>query len=175
LQRMISEMLFIARADRGMIELKKEDIQVELEAASVAEYFEAAAAEKSQRIEVQGVATFTADRLMLRRALTNLLSNAVRYSPSGARIRIGIHDAADGLRISVANPGDAIPKAELDRLFSRFARRDESRGRDVEGTGLGLAIVDSIMNLQRGRVEAKSEDSLITFTLHFPRGPQQPS
>lgn len=172
LQRMISEMLFIARADRGMIDLHKEDIRMELEAASVVDYFEAAAAEKSQKIEIQGAATFKADRLMVRRALTNLLSNAVRYSAPGAKLGIGIRDTADGLQVSVSNPGGAIPKAELDRLFSRFARRDESRGRNVEGAGLGLAIVDSIMNLQGGRVEAKSANGLISFILHFPAEPR---
>ena len=175
LQRMISEMLFIARADRGMIDLNKEDIQMELEAASVVDYFEAAAAEKSQKIEIQGAATFKADRLMVRRALTNLLSNAVRYSAPGAKLGIRIKGTTDGLEVSVSNPGGAIPKAELDRLFSRFARRDESRGRNVEGAGLGLAIVDSIMKLQGGRVEAKSDDGVISFTLHFPSEPQGPT
>ena len=168
LQRMISEMLFIARADRGMIDLNREDIQIELEAASVVDYFEAAAAEKSQTIEIQGAAVLKADRLMVRRALTNLLSNAVRYSAPGAKLGVRIHDTAGGLEISVLNPGSPIPKVELDRLFSRFARRDESRGRNVEGAGLGLAIVDSIMKLQGGRVEANSEEGVISFTLHFP-------
>lgn len=168
LQRMISEMLFIARAERGMIHLTKEDIQVDLEVASVVDYFEAAAAEKSQSIEVRGAATFKADRLMMRRALTNLLSNAVRYSPPGAKLAVTIQRQAGGLAVSVSNPGAAMPKAELDRLFSRFARRDESRQRNEEGAGLGLAIVDSIMKLQGGKVQASSDNGVITFNLYFP-------
>ncbi len=168
LQRMVSEMLFIARADRGMIELNQEEFQVEQEAGSVAEYFEAAAAEQSQTIDIHGGARFKGDRLMLRRALTNLLSNAVRYSARGARLVVNIRSGEEGLEVAVTNPGNPIPADDLRRLFSRFARRDESRGGNVEGSGLGLAIVESIMKLQGGRVEARSAEGLVTFILRFP-------
>ena len=167
LQRMISEMLFLARADRGMIELNEEDIDVAAEARSVAEYFEAAAAEKGQSIAIAGEALLRADRILLRRALTNLLSNAVRYSPRGAPIRVTIEKGSAGVTIAVSNPGGDIPAHELKRLFSRFARRDESRGRAHEGVGLGLALVDSIMKVQGGTVEGHSEAGRISFTLRF--------
>lgn len=169
LQRMISEMLFLARADRGMIELDEDDIVVGAEAQSVAEYFEAAAAEKGQSISISGEASLRGDRMLLRRALTNLLSNAVRYSPDGAPIRVEIESDASNMSIAVTNSGGDIPAQELHRLFSRFARRDESRGRALEGAGLGLAIVDSIMKAQGGTVEGRSEGGHITFTLRFPR------
>ncbi|HET7730393.1 MAG TPA: heavy metal sensor histidine kinase [Usitatibacter sp.] len=168
LQRMVSEMLFLARADRGMIAPASEEFDVAAEAASVAEYFEAAAAEKGQAIAISGQATLRADRPMFRRALTNLMSNAVRYAPPGARLRVEIARSPAGVSVAVTNPGDPIPEEELARLFSRFARRDESRGRQSEGAGLGLAIVESIMKLQGGTVEAASRDGLIAFTLRFP-------
>jgi two-component system, OmpR family, heavy metal sensor histidine kinase CusS len=169
LQRMVSDMLFLARADRGMIELTLEEIELRPEIASVAEYFEAAAAEKSQDIRVRGEGHVRADRLMLRRALNNLLSNAVRYSPPGATIEVAIAADAAGCSIAVTNPGEAIPAEELRRLFARFTRRDVSRGRDVEGAGLGLAIVDSIMKLQGGHVQASSAAGAVTFALRFAR------
>jgi two-component system heavy metal sensor histidine kinase CusS len=168
LQRMISEMLFLARTDRGMIELDVEDIDVSAEASSVAEYFEAAAAEKMQSLTIAGEARLRADRLLVRRALTNVLSNAVRYSPHGADIRVTIDARPDSVCVAVTNPGGDIPAAELERLFSRFARRDESRARAREGAGLGLAIVDSVMKAQGGSVDARSEDGVVTFTLRFP-------
>lgn len=168
LQRMISEMLFLARADRGMIELAREDIDVAAEARSVAEYFEAAAAEKAQSLEISGEARLQADRLLVRRALTNLLSNAVRYSPQGAPIQVAIDSGLESVTVAVTNPGGDIAAPELQRLFSRFARRDESRARVREGAGLGLAIVDSVMKAQGGSVEARSEDGALTFTLRFP-------
>ena len=167
LQRMISEMLFLARADRGMIEQDVEEIDVGVEARSVSEYFEAAAAEKGQPISISGEAGLRGDRMLLRRALTNLLSNALRYSPEGSPIRVRIESDPGYVSIAVTNSGGDIPAQELQRLFSRFARRDESRGRALEGAGLGLAIVDSIMKAQGGTVEGRSEGGYITFTLRF--------
>ena len=168
LQRMVSEMLFMARAERGMIELSSAEFGVEEEAANVVEYFEPAAAEKDLRIELEGSARLRTDRLLFRRALTNLLSNAVRYSPPGSAIGVAIERRGAQVAVVVANPSPDIPPDELHRLFSRFARRDESRTRETEGAGLGLAIVDSIMKALGGSVEARSGGGVLAFTLRFP-------
>jgi len=151
-----------------MIELNVEEIELRPEIDSVAEYFEAAAAEKAQSIAVRGEGRLAADRLLVRRALTNLLSNAVRYSPRGATIEVEVRSEAEGCSVTVSNPGEAIAEGELRRLFVRFARRDSARGRDVEGAGLGLAIVDSIMKLLGGAVEAASRGDGVSFVLRFP-------
>lgn len=169
LQHMVSDMLFLARADRGMIEVNVEAIDLRPEIESIAEYFEAAAAEKSQRIVVRGEGRIDADRLMVRRAVNNLLSNAVRYSTHGATIEVAIANEGGGPAITVSNPGENIPADELRRLFARFSRRDVSRGRDVEGAGLGLAIVESIMKLLGGTVNGTSEHGAVTFALRFPQ------
>jgi two-component system heavy metal sensor histidine kinase CusS len=168
LQHMVSDMLFLARADRGMIELSVEDVDLRPEIESVAEYFEAAAAERSQTIVVRGEARLRADRSLLRRALNNLLSNAVRYSPVGAAIKVAIDEGERNCSVVVSNPSEAISEEELRRLFKRFARREDSRGREVEGAGLGLAIVDSIMKLQDGNLEASSAAGFLHFALVFP-------
>ena len=168
LQHMVLDMLFLARADRGMIELTAEEIVLEEEIASVSEYFEAAASERSQQIKVRGEGRLTADRSLVRRAMNNLLSNAVRYSPPGAAIEVAIERDEAECRVTVSNPGEPIAEDELRRLFKRFARRDDSRGRSVEGAGLGLAIVDSIMKLQGGTVRALQEGGRLRFVLAFP-------
>ena len=168
LQRMVSDMLFLARADRGMIELSLEEIDARPEVEGVAEYFEAAAAERRQEIRVAGEARVRADRSLLRRALNNLLSNAVRYSPEGALIHVDVEEDGTPARIAVSNPAQAIGEEELRRLFQRFTRRDDSRGREVEGAGLGLAIVDSIMKLQGGVLKARAEGGKLRFALEFP-------
>ena len=167
LQRMISDMLFLARADRGMIRLDEEEFLLAPEIESVAEYFEAAAAERGQRISRQGEGKLRADRMLFRRVLNNLLSNAVRYSPAGSNIVVKVDRAANECRVAVSNPG-SVPESELRRLFARFARRESSRGREVEGAGLGLAIVESIMKLQRGTLEVSSDASVVSFELRFP-------
>ena len=169
LQRMVADMLFLARADRGMIELKAEVVELRPEIESLAEYFEAAAAERSLAIAVRGGGRLDADRSLLRRALNNLLSNAVRYSPRGSSIEVAIDEVGTECRITVSNPGEAIPAQELERLFKRFTRREDSRAREAEGAGLGLAIVDSIMKLQGGRLLASSGNGFLQFELAFPR------
>ena len=155
-----------------MIELEFQDVDLREEAASVADYFEAAAAERGQHVEVSGQATVRCDRSLARRAITNLLSNAVRYAPSSVRIDVAIAPEGSDATVAVSNPATGITgeDLDLDRLFARFARRDESRARGPEGAGLGLAIVDSIMKLQGGRVEASCQDGSITFLLRFPIG-----
>jgi two-component system, OmpR family, heavy metal sensor histidine kinase CusS len=168
LQRMISQMLFLARAERGMVQASSEDIDLAAEASSVAEYFEAVAAERHQSIAVSGTASFRGDRMLLRRALTNLMSNALRYSPDGSSIAVRVAGEGRGTVVEVSNPSEPIAPDDLRRLFTRFARRDAARPRSREGVGLGLAIVESIMKLLGGSVDARWADGQITFALRFP-------
>lgn len=166
LQRMVSDMLFLARADRGMFPLQLAPVALDEEARSVAEFFELAAGEDGKTIAVQGSGTVACDRAMARRALTNLLSNAVRYAPAGARIDLRVEGSDGEVLVTVANPAPPMSEAELQRLFGRFARG--SGGVGSEGAGLGLSIVASIMRLHGGRVQAQSQDGEIRFTLVFP-------
>ncbi|MEW5882235.1 MAG: heavy metal sensor histidine kinase [Pseudomonadota bacterium] len=170
LRRMVSDMLFLARADRGMVELKVERVDLASEARSVAEYFEAAATEQGKRIEVTGSASALCDKTMTRRALTNLLSNALHYSPSGSRIsvRLAQPDAARAI-VEVRNPAPPMSQDELRRLFARFTRGSTAGASD--GAGLGLSIVASIMRLHGGTVTAESDPSGVCFRLSFPLEP----
>jgi len=167
LQRMVADMLFLARADKGMIETKFEPVDLAQEAASVAEFFEAAADEKGQRIEVEGGARAACDRSMARRAITNLLSNAVRYAPAGALIRVCARTDAQRAQITVENPAAALSQEELQRLFARFARGASRGAASADGAGLGLSIVESIMRLHGGNVTADTDGTNVRFTLAF--------
>lgn len=171
LQRMVSDMLFLARADQGMIQPALEEVPLRAEVDSVVEYFEPAASEKGQSIRVAGEGSVQGDRLLVRRAFTNLLSNAVRYAPVGSEIDVVIDVQGAHRRVCVTNDGGGIGETELRRLFARFARRDVSRGRDVEGAGLGLAIVDSILKLLGGELGVSTRDERVTFELRFPTRP----
>jgi two-component system heavy metal sensor histidine kinase CusS len=163
---MVSDMLFLARADKGMIETKFEPVDLALEAASVAEFFEAAVDEKHQRIEVEGGARAACDRSMARRALTNLLSNAVRYAPAGALIQVRVRADAQRARITVENPAAPLSQDELQRLFARFARGGRGAA-SSDGAGLGLSIVESIMRLHGGSVTAEADGARVRFVLTF--------
>lgn len=169
LQRMVSDMLFLARADRGMLHLKFEPVQLGLEARSLAEFFELAAGEDGKSITVSGDATVLCDRSMSRRAITNLLSNAVRYAPGGSKISVDVRTSADGgAVVAVTNSAPRLSDAELSRLFGRFARGESGASATGESTGLGLSIVASIMRLHGGEATAASEDAAVTFRLVFP-------
>jgi two-component system heavy metal sensor histidine kinase CusS len=134
----------------------------------VAEFFEAAAAEKQQRIEIQGNAVASCDRSMARRAITNLLSNAVRYAPRDSLIQVRLHANAEQAQLVVENAAALHSPEELHRLFVRFARGAERPPATVDGAGLGLSIVESIMRLHGGSVTADSGAYGLRFTLAFP-------
>lgn len=168
LQRMVSDMLFLARADRGMLQLVTEPVDLRAEADKVAEFFEVAGADAGKTIAVSGMGTAACDRSMARRALTNLVSNAVRYSPPNSTIELRVSDRGIGtVEVEVFNPARPMSDAELGRLFGRFARGERPESALAEGSGLGLSIVASIMRLHGGEAQAKSLPEGILFRLVF--------
>jgi two-component system, OmpR family, heavy metal sensor histidine kinase CusS len=170
--RMVSDMLFLARADNGLLPRPAEAVELAKEAGALAEFYEALADERGVRVSVTGQATVCGERLMLRRALSNLLSNALRHTPSGGEVRIDITTGAEGVRLAVSNPGEPIPAEQLARLFERFHRVGRARSRqgeaEGEGAGLGLAITRSIAEAHGGCIEVRSDEALTVFTLRLP-------
>lgn len=110
------------------------------------------------------------DQALLTTALRNLLDNAIRYSPSGARVSVGVQ-ARDGMvRIAVVDQGMGIAPESQPRVFERFFRLDEARSRDTGGTGLGLSIVKHIAADHGGEVTLWSQEGRgSTFTLVIPQ------
>jgi two-component system heavy metal sensor histidine kinase CusS len=105
---------------------------------------------------------------MLRRALNNLLSNAIRYTDSGERVEVFLERDREKAVIRVSNPGPPIPETVRDRLFERFYRADEARSRDTEGAGLGLAIVNAIARSHGGGVSVSSSGGSNIFAIWIP-------
>ena len=170
LSRMIADMLFLARADHAQVTLRTEVVDLRAELGKVAEFYEAHAQERSVRVVCAGEGRVTADRLLVQRAVSNLLSNAIRHTPEGGEVELLTARDDDGaVMVRVSNGGHGIPREHLGRVFDRFYRIDSARGSVHEGAGLGLAIVRSIMALHGGRVSVESvPDGITTFTLHFP-------
>ncbi len=111
----------------------------------------------------------TGDPLMLRRAISNLLSNAIRYTPAGQAVTIQLSESAETVRLVVENPGMPIAAEHLPRLFDRFYRVDPSRQRKGEGSGIGLAIVKSIVGAHHGSVAAQSDLRSTRFIVMLPK------
>lgn len=105
---------------------------------------------------------------MIQRAISNLLSNAIRYCPAGSTVAMRVETLPSGFRLSVENPGLGIASEHIPHLFERFYRVDKSRARSEGGTGLGLAIVRSIMSLHQGAAGVSvSENGFTQFHLDF--------
>ena len=169
ISRLIADMLFIARAEQTNSPLQFDSIELGQEARRVAEYLSLVAEERGLTVEVTGDATVTADRLLVQRAITNLVSNAVRHADAQSTVRIVISPQAGCVVLAVSNHGQGIAANHLERIFDRFYRVDSARARLDGGTGLGLAIVRSIMSAHGGSVQAHSHASGETvFKLIFP-------
>jgi len=169
LSRMIADMLFLAKSDNGLIIPHRERVDLAAEVNSLFEFYEALVEEKDVTLTCSGSGSVFGDRLMLRRAVNNLLSNAVRHTPEGGRIAVRVDDS-DGSNIvlSVENTGKTIAREHLPRLFDRFYRVDASRQHFGEGAGLGLAITRSIAQAHGGEAYARSEDGVTIFEIRLP-------
>ena len=106
---------------------------------------------------------------MFRRAISNLLSNALRYTPEAQAITVSVREQESCFYLMVENPGKPIPEEHLPRLFDRFYRVDPSRQRKGEGSGIGLAIVKSIVEAHHGKVNVESDIRSTRFILSVPR------
>lgn len=170
LTRMIDSMLFIARADNDDIRIEAVWFDAIHELKYLREFFDAMAEEKGVTVRCEGQAPAWGDPVLFRRAVGNLLSNAMRFSPSGATVVLSAA-ATDGggTRVLVSDEGSGIAAEDTERVFDRFYRSDPSRRHAESGAGLGLAIVKSIMELHRGSVSIVSTGPQGTsFELLFP-------
>lgn len=171
LSRMVSDMLFLAKAENNLVVPSQEDINLADELFSLGEFYEALAEESQVKLKFSGSGHVVGDRLMLRRAINNLLSNAVRHTPAGGEVTVKVQSHASEISISIQNTGETIPPEHLPRLFDRFYRADPSRQRFSEGAGLGLAITQSIVHAHGGRIDARSRDGLTEFEIVLPLSP----
>ncbi len=174
LTRMISDMLFLAKTEStqtgALMAANSEPVDLARAVGELFDFYEALAEEKSVRLKLSGQCTVVGDRLMLRRAISNLLSNALRYTPSGGAVLVTLAQTPEHAVLSVDNPGETIPAQHLPRLFERFYRADASRQHaSGEGTGLGLAITQAIVQAHQGAITVESRDGHTRFSMRFPR------
>lgn len=165
---LVSDMLFLARADRGEGMLEVHPASLADEAVKVVDFFDAACEERGITVEIEGDAQVPCVASLVRRALSNLLSNALRHSPPDTAVRIRIRTTGAYARLAVENPGAAIAPEALSRMFDRFYVADVARATRGEGHGLGLAIVRAIAQMHGGDVFASSNDGWTRIGLNLP-------
>lgn len=177
LQHIIDDLQDLAQADAGALRLRAEPVRIE-------ELLSQVAAAHQARAETAGVTLtvpppppgrpapgLTADPVRLRQAIGNLVSNAVRHTPSGGEVTLRAYgsEPGDAVLVDVADTGTGIPAEDLVHVFDRFWRGEKSRSRRTGGSGLGLAIVRKLAEAHGGSVTAASvpgEGSV--FTLRLP-------
>lgn len=167
LRAIVSDMLFLARAERGERAARCVQVSLARELGKTVEFFDMLLDDAGVQVEVEGDAQALVETSLFHRAVTNLLQNAIQHAPRGARIHARIAYSGEEAEVSVSNPSDPIPAEQLPRLFDRFYRADASRPNSDANHGLGLAIVKAIAAMHGGRVFARSEGGMVTvgFTL----------
>ena len=169
LARVVSDMLLLAKTERGVDLPHKESFSAAQEARELVEFYEAVADEKRILMSVEGDGRIYGDRLMFRRAVSNLLSNALRHAPVGGVVSVRIESSSREIGVTVENTGKEIPPDVLPRLFDRFYRADSARRHPAsDGAGLGLSITKAIVEAHGGAVSATSDREWTRFRLVFP-------
>jgi heavy metal sensor kinase len=168
--RTVDDLLTLARADDGRLELVRQPVALRDVADSVAAELGPAALERGVRLLAAGDgALVDGDPARLRQVVANLVDNAVKYSPDGGEVRAEAWRANGEVGLTVSDGGAGIPQSELGHVFDRFYRVDSSRVRATGGSGLGLAICREIVAAHGGRIWAESEEGRGSrFTLALP-------
>jgi len=178
LSRIVNDMFLLARADAGQASLSKRPMYLNDLVNDTVRSLRALAARQNLRVESLAAEElpFTGDEELLRRALVNLLDNAIKHAPSGSTIVVAAVASAGGTQLSVTDSGPGIPPESRDLVFNRFYRTSSARSTDISahgsGAGLGLAIAREIVELHGGTLTLQHESydtASTTFTMHLPR------
>jgi len=159
LARLVENLLLLTRAEAGRIPLSRAIVDLRELVASVSDGLRVLAEEKNQEliVELSGPVAVHCDATVLRQGITNLLHNAIKYTPPKGVIRVAATSNASGdAVIEVQDSGPGIPAVDQQRVFERFYRVDQARSRDTGGTGLGLAIARWTVEASGGRIELES-------------------
>jgi signal transduction histidine kinase len=171
---LVNNLLDISRLERGAIGVALGSVRLEDVTNSVLDDLDVLRREKGHRLSVTAhgdMPPVMADAQLLRQAIANLASNAIKYTPPGGEITIRMSRAGAAVRWSIEDTGIGVPESFHPRLFEKFHRADNALAIETEGTGLGLCLVRLILDQFGGRVECQSEEGKgSTFTLTIPIG-----
>jgi signal transduction histidine kinase len=171
---LVDDLLVYARRGAPARDLGLLDLQAV--AVEATEEFTPAAAEQGVELRAEGAPGHAVygDRIALRRAVANLLTNAIRHAPSGSTVLVSVARHGDEERLSVSDAGPGIPEDQREKVFERFWRGDRNTTAGAARSGLGLAIVEGVLHDHRGAVTLDGNDrGGSTFTLHLPAADSQ--
>ncbi len=171
LSGLISDLERLRQAENENLVLNKSDVDLRELSRTVMDNFESLLRERRLDGQVAGdISVVPIDRSRIQQTITNLVSNAIKYSNDGGAVRIVIEDTKDSGIIHVEDSGIGIPRADLKRIFERFYRTDKSRNRKTGGAGVGLTIVRAIVRAHKGEIRVESEEGKGSrFTVVLPK------
>jgi len=176
LERMLEDLLDAARVEAGHLELRISRRDLRDICREVVEMFREGAREHEIRLILPDAAVHLAvDPLRIEQVLTNLVSNAIKYSPRGGVVEVELGQREHHVLLEVRDQGIGIPEEDRKRIFEPFRRSGASRGL-VPGAGMGLFVARRIVEAHRGRIEVDSECGIGTrFRVHLPESPSDAS
>lgn len=173
LGNLVSDLESLAKVESDNLKLNKTEVDLRELTDRILRSFEKELKDNNLDVETEGrCSPVQADRDRISQVIINLVSNAVKYTPEGGKIRITLSNSADSAVFSIRDNGIGIPEEELPYVFERFYRADKSRNRNTGGSGIGLAIVKSIITAHGGTVDVDSGiDAGSNFMFMLPRSP----
>jgi heavy metal sensor kinase len=174
LTNLVDTLLRLSHGDAGTIRVIREHLDLGQLTSDVVSSLGILAEEREQSLRLMPfeATSVSVDRLVLREAITNVVDNAIKYSPTKSTIEIRVQAIGDEAALTVADEGPGIPPEQRDRIFDRFFRLDEGRSRDHGGTGLGLSIAKWAVEINRGNITVEQRPgggSIFRMTLPLSR------
>ncbi len=174
LTRLVDDLRTLALADAGELKLEKVETDIHGLVERAFARFQPQAAQKNIQLKLepgieQQVRRIEIDPFRIEQIMNNLISNALRYSPSGSTVTGTIDGQGNDVTISIRDQGEGIPRDEIDHIFERFYRADHSRSREEGGTGLGLAIARQLARAHNGDLTVRNHpEGGAEFILQLP-------
>lgn len=172
LERIVGDMLSVAEIEAGTLELNVDDVRLDALFEVVESSFQTQAQEKEITLEFDmppKLPVLRGDRDKIVMAVHNLVGNALKYTPAGGHVRVGVEEDQGGVRVTVSDNGIGIDESEQARVFERFYRADDRRVAGITGSGLGLAIAREVVRRHGGDIALESvRDRGSTFTMTLP-------
>ncbi len=170
LNQMINDLILLSKFDSSQVELKMTPLRLDLLVKDICNFFQILVEQKGLTLEMNATQEMTVmgDKVRLQQLFTNLIDNAIKYTPEGI-IRVTLEKNQENVLVKVSDTGIGIPEQEREKIFKRFYRVDKSRSRETGGVGLGLSIAEWIAHAHHGRIEVDSElNQGSTFTVYLP-------
>lgn len=173
LGRIIDDLLDISKIEAGKVELRRRKTDIILLVKDIYSKWLLESCKKNHDFKLftpDGPIYIYIDPDKITQVLNNLISNAMKYTPEGGKIKVVVNDKGRSVEVSVADNGVGIAKENLPKVFGKFQQFDRKPGPGIKGTGLGLAISKQLVEMHKGRISVDSElNKGTTFTFELPK------